>query len=127
MNLNQLYYFKTVAKLQHFRQAANELNVSQPSLSPIYTHSVNGTISTLYDGKSQGLFLTECYDGNDPDEPYDGDEETSVPYKDKPRPEDISKGIYRINDAFANYNILLKKYGHSMKKIGFTKWKNTNN
>ena len=33
MNLNQLYYFKTVAKLQHFRQAANELNVSQPSLS----------------------------------------------------------------------------------------------
>ena len=33
----------------------------------------------------------------------------------------------RINDAFANYNILLKKYGYSMKKIGFTKWKNTNN
>ena len=96
-------------------------------VDPVYTHSVNGTISTLYDGKSQGLFLTECYDGNDPDEPYDGDEEISVPYKGKPRPEDISKGIYRINDAFANYNILLKKYGYSMKKIGFTKWKNTNN
>lgn len=96
-------------------------------VDPVYTHSVNGTISTLYDGKSQGLFLTECYDGNDPDEPYDDDVETSVPYKGKPRPEDISKGIYRINDAFANYNILLKKYGYSMKKIGFTKWKNTNN
>lgn len=25
------------------------------------------------------------------------------------------------------YIILLKKYGYSMKKIGFTKWKNTNN
>ena len=88
---------------------------------------VNGTISTLYDGKSQGLFLTECYDGADPEEAYDDDVETSVPYKGKPRPDDISKGIYRINDAFANYNILLKKYGYSMKKIGFTKWKNTNN
>ena len=96
-------------------------------VDPVYTHSVNGTISTLYDGKSQGLFLTECYDGNDPDEPYDGDEEISVPYKGKPRPDDIRKGIYRINDAFSNYNILLKKYGYSMKKIGFTKWKNTNN
>lgn len=96
-------------------------------VDPVYTHSVNGTISTLYDGKSHGLFLTECYDGNDPDEPYDGDEEISVPYKGKPRPDDIRKGIYRINDAFSNYNILLKKYGYSMKKIGFTKWKNTNN
>ena len=96
-------------------------------VDPVYTHSVNGTISTLYDGKSQGLFLTECYDGNDPDEPYDGDEEISVPYKGKPRPDDIRKGIYRINNAFSNYNILLKKYGYSMKKIGFTKWKNTNN
>lgn len=93
----------------------------------IHTHSVNGTISTLYDGKSQGLFLTECYDGADSDEAYDDDVETSVPYKGKPRPDDIIKGIYRINDAFSNYNILLKKYGYSMKKIGFTKWKNTNN
>ena len=85
-------------------------------VDPVHTHSVNGTISTLYDGKSQGLFLTECYDGADPDETYDDDVETSVPYKGKP-----------INDSFANYNILLKKYGYSMKKIGFTKWKNTNN
>lgn len=75
----------------------------------IHTHSVNGTISTLYDGKSQGLFLTECYDGADPEEAYDDDVETSVPYKGKPRPDDISKGIYRINDAFANYNILFLK------------------
>ena len=96
-------------------------------VDPVHTHSVNGTISTLYDGKSQGLFLTECYDGDDPDEAYDDDVETSVPYKGKPRPGDIRKGIYRINDAFANYNILLKKYGYSMKKIGFTKWRNTNN
>ena len=100
--------------------------VSQAALSAARQQAVNGTISTLYDGKSQGLFLTECYNGADSDEAYD-DVETSVPYKGKPRPDDIIKGIYRINDAFANYNILLKKYGYSMKKIGFTKWKNTNN
>ena len=77
-------------------------------VDPVYTHSVNGTISTLYDGKSQGLFLTECYDGADSDEAYDDDIETSVPYKGKPRPDDISKGIYRINDAFTIIIFYLK-------------------
>lgn len=33
MTLNQLLYFQTIARLQHFRQAAIELNISQPSLS----------------------------------------------------------------------------------------------
>lgn len=33
MNLNQLYYFKTVAKSKHFRYAIEMLNISQPSLS----------------------------------------------------------------------------------------------
>ncbi len=33
MNLNQLYYFQKVAQLQHYHQAAKELNISQPSLS----------------------------------------------------------------------------------------------
>lgn len=33
MTLNQLFYFQRVAKSQHFRQAAAELNISQPSLS----------------------------------------------------------------------------------------------
>lgn len=33
MTLNQLLYFQTIAKLQHFRQAAAMLNLSQPSLS----------------------------------------------------------------------------------------------
>lgn len=33
MTLNQLLYFQSVAKNQHFRQAAAELNISQPSLS----------------------------------------------------------------------------------------------
>ena len=33
MTLNQLLYFQKVARCQHFRQAAAELNISQPSLS----------------------------------------------------------------------------------------------
>lgn len=33
MTLNQLTYFQTVARLEHFRKAADELNISQPSLS----------------------------------------------------------------------------------------------
>ena len=37
MTLNQLVYFQTIARLQHFRQAANTLSISQPSLS----HSMN--------------------------------------------------------------------------------------
>ncbi|MDO4536065.1 MAG: LysR family transcriptional regulator [Clostridium perfringens] len=48
MNLNQLYYFKTVAKLEHFRNAAKELHISQPSLS----HS----ISTLEEELDTKLF-----------------------------------------------------------------------
>lgn len=33
MTLNQLEYFQKVATLQHFRQAAEILKISQPSLS----------------------------------------------------------------------------------------------
>ena len=33
MTLNQLTYFQKIAQLEHFRLAANELNISQPSLS----------------------------------------------------------------------------------------------
>lgn len=33
MTLNQLLYFQTIARYQHFRKAAEKLNLSQPSLS----------------------------------------------------------------------------------------------
>ena len=33
MTLNQILYFQTIAQCQHFRLAASELNISQPSLS----------------------------------------------------------------------------------------------
>ena len=31
MNLNQLYYFKTLAELEHYTKAAEKLNISQPT------------------------------------------------------------------------------------------------
>ena len=33
MNLNQLYYFRTLAELEHYTKAAEKLNISQPTLS----------------------------------------------------------------------------------------------
>ena len=33
MNLNQLYYFKKLSEVKHFTKAAQELHISQPSLS----------------------------------------------------------------------------------------------
>ena len=33
MTLNQLTYFQKIAELEHFSRAAEELNISQPSLS----------------------------------------------------------------------------------------------
>ena len=33
MTLNQIYYFQTVARYENYRKAAEELYISQPSLS----------------------------------------------------------------------------------------------
>ena len=33
MTLQQLYYFQTIATTQHYRIAAEQLNVAQPTLS----------------------------------------------------------------------------------------------
>lgn len=49
INLNHLYYFRTLAKLEHYTQAAKELSITQPSLS----HA----ISTLE--KDLGTYLFE--------------------------------------------------------------------
>lgn len=48
MNLNQLYYFRKLAQLQHFTQAAKELYLTQPSLS--------GSISSLEEELGIELF-----------------------------------------------------------------------
>ena len=59
MNLNQLYYFKTVAKLQHFRQAANDLNVSQPSLSLAISNLEKDLGTYLFERQGRNVTLTK--------------------------------------------------------------------
>ncbi len=49
MNLNQLYYFKTLAELEHYTKAAEKLSISQPTLS----HSISALEQEL------GTFLFE--------------------------------------------------------------------
>ncbi len=59
MNLQQLYYFKTVAELKHFTKAANKLLVAQPSLS----HSISELESelgvSLFERGRGGVALTK--------------------------------------------------------------------
>lgn len=38
MNLSQLYYFRKLAELQHYTQAAQELYITQPALSNSISH-----------------------------------------------------------------------------------------
>ena len=59
MNLNQLYYFKTVAKLQHFRNAADELNISQPSLSQAISNLENELGTYLFERHGRNVKLTK--------------------------------------------------------------------
>lgn len=55
MNLQQLYYFKTIAELEHYTRAAEKLLISQPSLS--YAMSELG--ASLFVKQGRGVVLTK--------------------------------------------------------------------
>ncbi|ADK15925.1 MULTISPECIES: LysR family transcriptional regulator [Clostridium] len=59
MNLNQLYYFRTVAKLEHFRKAASELNISQPSLSNSMANLESELGLCLFEKQGRNVTLTK--------------------------------------------------------------------
>lgn len=59
MNLNQLYYFQKVAKLQHYHQAANELNISQPSLSRSIANLEEELGVSLFQKNGRNIALTK--------------------------------------------------------------------
>lgn len=59
MNLNQLYYFRTIARLQHFRQAALELKISQPSLSNSITNLESELGLCLFEKQGRNIVLTK--------------------------------------------------------------------
>lgn len=59
MNLNQLYYFKTLAKLEHYTRAAEQLSISQPSLSHAISELENELGTFLFEKQGRNVVLTK--------------------------------------------------------------------
>lgn len=59
MTLNQLIYFQMIAKHQHFRLAATELNISQPSLSRSIATLEEELGIILFERKGRNVTLTK--------------------------------------------------------------------
>lgn len=53
MTLKSLEYFKKLAELQHFTKAANELHISQPSLSYAISELEKDLEIPLFDRKDK--------------------------------------------------------------------------
>ena len=60
MTLNQLNYFYQAAMLQHFNQAAEKLNISQPSLSRSITALEDELGITLFEKSGRNVVLTKA-------------------------------------------------------------------
>ena len=58
MTLNQLRYFQAVARLQNFRAAAEELYISQPSLSRSIDSLEDELGVVLFEKSGRGIALT---------------------------------------------------------------------
>lgn len=59
MNLNQLYYFKTLAKYQHYTKASQELFISQPSLTYAIKELEKELGTKLFIKKGRNVYLSE--------------------------------------------------------------------
>lgn len=59
MNLSQLYYFRTLAKLEHYTMAAEKLNISQPTLSQSISSLENELHSFLFEKQGRNVVLTK--------------------------------------------------------------------
>jgi DNA-binding transcriptional LysR family regulator len=58
MNLNHLYYFRVLAKTQHYTQAANILNITQPSLSHAIAQLEKDLDCYLFEKQGRNIRLT---------------------------------------------------------------------
>lgn len=59
MNLYQLYYFKTLARLEHYTKAAEELSLTQPSLSHAISSLEDELDVLLFEKYGRNIRLTE--------------------------------------------------------------------
>ena len=60
MNLNHLSYFRVLAKLEHYTQAAEELSITQPSLSHAISLLEKELGVTLFQKEGRNIVLTKC-------------------------------------------------------------------
>lgn len=59
MNLNQLYYFQAIARLQHYGKAAEQLNIAQPSLSKSMANLEEELGLYLFEKSGRNVVLTK--------------------------------------------------------------------
>ena len=59
MNLSHLYYFRKLAELQHYTQAAQELYITQPSLSGAISCLESELGIALFQKRGRNVFLTK--------------------------------------------------------------------
>ncbi len=59
MNLSQLYYFRKLAELQHYTQAAQELYITQPSLSGAIASLEAELGIALFEKRGRNVYLTK--------------------------------------------------------------------
>ena len=59
MNLQQLYYFRKLAEVQHYTKAAKALYITQPSLSDSISSLESELSVALFQKKGRGIELTK--------------------------------------------------------------------
>lgn len=59
MNLNHLSYFRVLAKLEHYTQAAEELSITQPSLSHLMSALERDLGTYLFEKQGRNIKLTK--------------------------------------------------------------------
>lgn len=59
MNLNQLYYFKTLAEIEHYTKAAEKLNIAQPTLSHAISSMEKELGTSLFEKQGRNVVLTK--------------------------------------------------------------------
>ncbi len=59
MNLNQLYYFKTLAEMEHYTKASEKLNISQPTLSHSIAAMERELGAELFERQGRNVILTK--------------------------------------------------------------------
>ena len=59
MNLNHLSYFRVLAKLEHYTQAAEELSITQPSLSHAMSTLEKELGTYLFEKDGRNIKLTK--------------------------------------------------------------------